>query len=149
MKSSSHITALATLVAALVLLTPAMHAQTSLTARVNVPFSFDYGTRHFAPGVYTLNLSDSNVMVISSGRGKGIALVETAWESLQPGVNQVIFRKYGGRYFLEGIVLGDSDEHITVNESGAERRATRELAMRDSKATQVALALVPQSAPGN
>ncbi len=149
MKSSFRITALATLVAALALLTPAMHAQTTLTVRVNVPFAFDYGTTHFAPGAYTLTMDSADSLIVRGTRVGAIANVETAMDSTRPGTSQAIFSKYGDRYFLEEVVIANG-KHITVNESNAERRAAnREFVMSGSKPSQVALTLVPERAFGN
>ena len=64
MKSSFRIIALATLVAALASLSPAMHAQMNLTARVDVPFQFDYGKKHFGPGVYTISKDGPNFLTV-------------------------------------------------------------------------------------
>ena len=100
MKSSFRITALATLVAAFALLTPAMHAQN--VARVNVPFSFDYGSQHFAPGVYSLNMDNPKALIINSRTSGGLGLVRTEWEEIQPGLTKLIFRKYGKSLFSRG-----------------------------------------------
>ena len=118
MKSSFRITALATLVAALASLYPAMHAQTTLNGSVNVPFSFDYGTKHFAPGAYTLTMYSHDCLIVRSSRSHygTMALVRTDFELTGPEVSQVTFRKYGDRYFLEEVLATDG-EHITVIES--------------------------------
>jgi len=148
MKSSFRITALATLVAALASLSPAMRAQTTLNAQVNVPFSFDFGTTHFAPGAYTLTMDGPDSLIVRGSEDGAVAVVETAWEPTQPGISQAIFREHGDRYFLEEVLIANG-KRITVNESNAERRANRESVMRDSKANQIALALVPGHALGN
>ncbi len=149
MKCSFRITALATLVAALALLIPAVHAQTTLYARVNVPFAFDYGTSHFAPGAYTLTMDSADFLIVCGSRGCAIAIVGTAMDSTRPGTSQAIFRKYGDRNFLEEVVIANG-KHITVNESDAERRAAnREFVMSGSMPAQFALTLVPERALGN
>jgi hypothetical protein len=150
MKSSFRIIALATLVATFASLSPAMHAQTKLTASVNVPFPFDYGTKHYAPGVYALKMDNPNFLLIDSRNGGGMAIVQTGSEPNSSGGNQVIFRKYGDRYFLAEVLLADRGDRITVFESKAEKRAAnREQVMNGTAPTQVALALLPPSAFGN
>ncbi len=147
MKSNMRIAALATVVATLALLTPAMHAQ--IDAHVNVPFAFDYGTTHFGPGTYTLSMDGPDVLLVRSGMNGATAIVQTAIERTRPAASQVIFSKYGNRYFLQEFVIAGGGQHVTVNESEAERRAAnRELAMRNSAPVQVALALVPESGDG-
>jgi hypothetical protein len=147
MTRNFRITALATLVAAFALLTPAMHAQ--VNAHLNVPFAFDYGTRHFAPGACTLVRQSPDIFVLSRGKDAGIAIVQTYIESTQPAASKAIFRKYGDRYFLEEVIFAASGLHITLNESDAERRVNREYVQRGSGASTVALVLAPESVHGD
>jgi hypothetical protein len=152
MKSSFRIIALAASIAALASLSPAMHAQDKLTVSVNVPFSFDCGTKHFAPGVYTLNLDNPSFLDISTGEDRGATIVNTSSEPNLRGGNRVIFHKYGDRYFLAEVVVPDLGHRATVIESDAEKHAIREYreqVKNGSVPTQVALALLPQRALGN
>ncbi len=149
MKSSFRITALAILVAAFASLAPAMHAQMKLTASVNVPFAFDYGKGHFGPGVYTINSDNPSLLTIYSREGGAMAIVQTESEPNLRSGNKVIFRKYGNRYFLAEVLIGDRGDRITVFESDAEKHAVRELGMRESAPTQVAVALLAPRDLGN
>ena len=153
MKSSFRITALATLVAAIASLTPAMHAQMNLTARVDVPFQFDYGKKHFGPGVYTISKDGPNFLTVLSRNGGGaMAIVQTDSEPNLRSGEKVIFHKYGDRYFLAEVLIADRGERITVSESNAEKHADREYREQIKNGlapTQVALTLLPEHAPGN
>lgn len=152
MKSSFRITALATLVAAIASLTPAMHAQMKLTARVDVPFQFDYGTKHFGPGAYTINMENPNLLTVRSRNGGAMAIVQTDSEPNLRSGSKVIFHKYGDRYFLAEVLIADRGDRITVNESNAEKYADREYREQIKNGlapTQVALTLQPELAPGN
>lgn len=147
MKLSFRITALATMVAGLALLTPAMHAQ--INAHVSVPFAFDYGSKHFGPGAYTLTMDGPDTLIIHSGTNGATAIVQLAIERTRPATSEVIFKRYGNRYFLQEVVIAGGGQHVTVNESDAERRVDREFAMRGSGPTPVALALLPEGSRGN
>jgi len=152
MKSSFRITALATLVAAIASLTPAMHSQVRPTAKVNVPFPFDYGTEHFGPGAYTIEMENPNLLIVRSRNDGAMAIVQTDSEPNLSGGNKVIFHKYGDRYFFAEVVLADRGDRITVNESNAEKHADREYREQIKNGlapTQVALTLEPELAPGN
>jgi hypothetical protein len=149
MKSAIRTIALAALVPA-AFVAPALRAQDRPIARVNVPFSFDYGTAHFARGVYTFILTGPDILLIRNDAGAAIHVVQTAWEPAQAnGHSRVVFNEYGDRYFLEQVMISGSGIHITVPESKAETNATRELVLRGARATQVAVAFGPRSTPGD
>jgi hypothetical protein len=57
--------------------------------------------------------------------------------------SQVVFKKYGDRWFLEQVEIANSEQSVSVYESKAERKAALELASRGEDATQIALALLP------
>lgn len=132
--------ALATL-AAIASVSPALHAQT-LQARVNVPFSFDCGKAHLAAGPYSMTVDDKGILVLRQANHAIMALTERGYTPTGHGTSQATFRRYGNRYFLTEISTAEN-LHIYVAESGAEKRATRELATRGQIGTQVAIALLP------
>jgi hypothetical protein len=149
MKSAIRTITLAALVS-VASIAPALHAQDRPIARVNVPFSFDYGTAHFARGVYTLSMTSPDILLIRKDAAAAIHVVQTAREPVQVnGASRVVFNQYGDRYFLEEVVISGSGIHITVPESKAEKNATHELVRRGVQATQIAVAFLPESTPGN
>jgi hypothetical protein len=149
MTSNIRTIALATLVA-IASLSQTLHAQTvPHSARVNVPFSFDYGTQHFAHGVYTLTMDGTNVLTIRSGAESAMAISQIAWMPMRINSSEVVFRKYGDRYFLDEVLIANLGADITVNESKAEKSAARELAHRGSQPTTLALAFLPEHTLGN
>lgn len=137
-------------IAAVASVSPSLHAQAGWSAaRVNVPFSFDYGKTHCGRGTYLLNVSSQNLLTIR-GNGTVATVTMQAWyapANSKPGVIQVMFRKYGDRYFLDE-VQGQQGK-VTLFESNEEKHAARELAARGAQPETVALALVPQPALGN
>ena len=143
--------ALAALVA-IASLSQTMHAQTSpVDARVNVPFSFDYGTAHFGSGTYIISMNGPDTLVVrnrvSSQSAMALAQLSSEPNLTQSGV--VTFRKYGDRYFLVEVSIAGSGDHISVWESKAEKRAARELASRGAEPTQLAVAILPTFYSGN
>jgi hypothetical protein len=149
MKSAIRTIALAALVS-VAFVAPALRAQDRPIAHVNVPFSFDYGTAHFARGVYTLIMTSPDILLIRNDAGAAIHVVHTAWEPAQAnGGSRVVFNQYGGRYFLEDVMISGSGFHISVPESKAEKNATRELVLHGAQATQVAVAFLSRPTPGN
>jgi hypothetical protein len=150
MKSNLRTIALAALVA-VASSAPALHAQDSLIyARVNVPFSFDYGTTHFAHGTYILSMNrDNTVLTVRNNASSARVIAQLGFDPTPVKTSHVTFRKYGDRYFLEEIAIAGSDSRVSVRESKAEKNAARELASRGADATQVALALLPGRTLGN
>ncbi|MGB6608514.1 MAG: hypothetical protein WA891_09755 [Acidobacteriaceae bacterium] len=144
MKSNFRTIALATLVV-IASLSSTLHAQTLTTGvRVNVPFSFDYGSKHFGQGVYTLNRDGEHFLVLRGNSSVATAMIQAAWDRTPAKNSVVVFKKYGDRYFLDEISIAGAATHIDVLQSGDEKRATRELASRGENATQVALAFLPE-----
>ncbi|MFZ0631129.1 MAG: hypothetical protein WA399_00455 [Acidobacteriaceae bacterium] len=148
MKSNLRSFALAA-AAALASLTPALHAQT-IQAQANVPFSFDYGTTHFSQGTYVITMNGDSVLVVRNRVTNQSAMVLARLETSPiPAENGLAtFKKYGDRWFLEHVEIAGSGNSVSVYESKAERQAAHELALRGGEATQVALALLPETGFG-
>ena len=149
MKSALRTIALAALVS-VAFVAPALRAQDRPIARVNVPFSFDYGMAHFPRGTYTLIMTSPDILLIRNNAGAAIHVVQTAWGRAQAnGSSRVVFNQYGDRYFLEQVMISGSGIRIIVPESNAEKHATRELVLRGAQENQVAVAFLPGPTPGN
>jgi hypothetical protein len=139
MKSALSILALALAVTAS--LTQA-HAQTTHVSSVNVPFAFNQGTDHFAPGTYQIAVYDNN----------SIVLIDSNWHSsllpTQSGLvsgagtesGYVAFRKYGNTYFIAEYRSADGAS-LTLTESKKERSVARDYASNQTDTGSVQLAL--------
>ena len=148
MKTTIRTIALATLVA-IAALSQTGIAQTGRSAtRVDVPFAFDYGTQHFAPGVYTVSMRDKNILTLSSGNRSAWAMIQTGFDPTQHSAGYVTFRKYGDRCFLTEYSPASGSLHASVFESGAERRAAREFAASHITPSLVQLALMSTPSDG-
>jgi len=138
MKPSLSIFALAALFA-IASLTQA-HAQKH-TSRVNVPFAFDCGSQHLAPGTYTIGLSYSGVLTVTGDKDGALVIIQSRSDADSPNMAPyVAFRKYGNQLFLAayhpaGGVIAD------LGMSAKERSLTRELAATPADSGLVRLAL--------
>ena len=150
MTSNLRTFALATLVA-IASLTPSLHAQTTIRAQVDVPFSFDYGTTHFGRGSYIIAMNGENALVVRNAAASQSAMVlaQLHYDPTPADRSLVTFKKCGDRYFLEEVSIANSATRVSVYESKSERKAERELALRGMESTQVALALAPVRPFGN
>ena len=112
------------------------HAQIVGDLEVNIPFQFHAGNAKLPPGKYVIHMldNDSTVMEISSADGSTSALfqVQDAQTSSEPAKSELVFNKYGDRYFLamlydEGNPSGSqvvgSRYEKTVNQAAAEAQA--------------------------
>jgi len=120
------------------------HAQIMGQLEVNVPFEFHVGNSKLPAGKYVIHTLDDSgltVMEISSADGSTSVLfdVRSVETGSVPAKNELIFNKYGNRYFLaqlfdEGNRNGDevvasrdekkigqaadAQEHVTVSRRG-------------------------------
>ncbi len=139
MQSIRRTLALATL-AATAFLSQTMHAQNAV--RVNVPFAFEVGTQHFAPGTYAVTMLDAHVLSVSIYGKTVMAGVQRGDDATGPSNNYLIFRKYGNRYFMAGFHPSDSPTMATIPTSATERSFVRELAESQANDAGVKLALL-------
>ena len=112
------------------------HAQIVGDLEVKIPFQFHAGNAKLPPGKYVIHMldNDSTVMEISSADGSTSALfqVQDAETNSEPAKSELVFNKYGDRYFLAKLydegnpsgsqVVGSRYEK-TVNQAAAEAQA--------------------------
>jgi hypothetical protein len=116
------------------------HAQIVGELEVNVPFQFYAGNAKLPAGKYILHMldnSDLRIMEISTPDSSTSALfeVEDAESNTVPPKNELIFNKYGNRYFLTRVFDEGNPDGSRVPESQYEKRV--------SQATQEAQQHVP------
>ncbi|HEV2323284.1 MAG TPA: hypothetical protein VGS10_04935 [Terracidiphilus sp.] len=128
--------------AATALLSPAMHAQIPDGMQVKVPFAFNFGAQHFAPGTYSVSMLYDNVLRVSNNAKSGLAAVHSGTNSRGTNANYLIFRKYGDRYFLAEYHPFHSATLVRIPESQTERSVAREFAQNKSGVGGVRLALL-------
>ena len=94
---------------------------------VNVPFQFHAGNAKFPAGKYSIQLlddSDLTIMEIRSANDSTSALFEVraTQANSTPAKNELIFNKYGKRYFLAKVFEEGSTTGSQVTESRYEKR---------------------------
>ena len=103
------------------------HAQVIGDLDVTIPFQFHAGDAKLPAGkyiVHTVDNSDLTMMEISSANGSTSALFEVrdAEANSAPAKSELIFNKYGNRYFLAKVFDEGNPNGSTVLESRYEKR---------------------------
>ena len=98
---------------------------------VKVPFQFHAGNTKLPAGEYRIHVlddSDLTVMEISSVDGSASALfqVQAAEANSEPAKSELIFNKYGNRYFLAKLFDEGNPSGSEVVKSGYEKRIGQE-----------------------
>jgi hypothetical protein len=97
---------------------------------VNVPFQFHAGNTRLPPGKYVIHVLDNSeltLMEISSADDSTSALFEVhaAQASSAPAKSELIFNKYGNRYFLAKVFDEGEPSGSEVFESPYEKRTSK------------------------
>jgi len=103
------------------------HAQIVGDLEANIPFQFHAGNVKLPAGEYRIHMldnSDLTVMEISSVDGSTSALfqVQETEANSQPAKSELIFNKYGDRYFLAKLFDEGNPSGSQVVESAYEKR---------------------------
>jgi hypothetical protein len=122
------------LVFALMLYPAEVHAQIIGKLQVSIPFQFHAGNAKLPPGNYVIHMlddSDLKVMEITSADGSVSALfeVQDAEANSTPAKSELIFNKYGNRYFLAKVFDESNPSGSAVAKSNYEKKvgkATKE-----------------------
>ena len=117
----------AALIFALTLHTTKAQAQIIGDLEVNIPFQFHVGSSKLPAGKYIIHMlddSDLTVMEISTPDGSTTALfnVQSAEAKSAPAKSELIFNKYGNRYFLAELFDQENRSGSKVVESRYEKR---------------------------
>ncbi len=106
------------------------HAQIIGELNVDIPFQFYAGNVKLPAGKYVVRMLDNsalNVMEISTPDGSTSALVdvEQAEANSAPRKSELIFNKYGNRYFLARVFDEGNPDGSRVPESQYEKRVSQ------------------------
>jgi hypothetical protein len=121
-------------------LSPALRAQDlEGLVEVNVPFAFESGSQHFAPGLYTISRNDQNVIAVRGESKSGFVLSWFDEDGKPSNTTKVVFRKYGDQFFLQEVWVSGDTSHTYFPPSKEERREMA--ANRTASTTMVVAAL--------
>lgn len=120
-----------TLVLALTIFAGAAKAQIVGDLEVNIPFQFHAGNTKLPAGEYrihVLDTADLQVMEITSADGSTSALfeVQQAEANSTPDKSELIFNKYGDRYFLTKLYDEGNRSGSQVLQSRYEKRVSQQ-----------------------
>jgi hypothetical protein len=106
------------------------HAQVVGDLEANIPFQFHAGDAKLPPGKYIIHPVDSSdltIMGISSADGSTSAVFEVhdAEANFTPTKSELIFNKYGNRYFLAKLFDERNPSGTTVDESRYEKKVSQ------------------------
>jgi len=103
------------------------HAQIIGELEVNIPFQFYAGDAKLPAGKYVVRILDTDlkIMEISSADDSASALFAVGdTEGPAPRKSELIFNKYGNRYFLTKVFDEGNSEGSVVSESQYEKRVS-------------------------
>ena len=120
------------------------HAQSVGTMTVNVPFGFEIGSRHLAPGHYTISRPLGDVVEIRNSSDGALLITHDGQSTKATKTSKLVFDRYGDQYFLRQLWFNaDENTYVECAESKAEKQAKRsELASVTKKASNVEIALL-------
>ena len=119
---------------------PIAQAQlTPISVRANVPFSFDYGTKHLPAGTYIFSFTH-DLVTVNGASGPFMGSAKMACDPGRVNATRVIFHRYGDHYFLDGLTTIEMGAQISVSESKNERSVAKEWAMNHQAPDQQVLA---------
>jgi len=106
------------------------HAQIIDTLEANIPFQFHAGNTKLPPGNYSIHMlenSDLKFMEITSADGSTSALFEVheTDASSAPAKSELVFNKYGNRYFLSKLFDEGNPSGNEVVESAYEKKVSQ------------------------
>jgi len=109
------------------------HAQIVGDLDVDIPFQFHAGNARLPAGKYRIHVldgSDLTVMEITSADGSTSALfeVQDAEANATPAKSELIFNKYGNRYFLAKLFDEGNPSGSQVPKSAYEKKVSQQAA---------------------
>jgi hypothetical protein len=121
------------------------HAQSdghSMTA--NVPFAFELGSKHLAPGTYTISTPVDGVVEIRSSTDIAMIIANHGQSGKPTKTAKVVFDRCGDHYFLRQLWFSpEGNTYLESPESKSEKQAKRsELASNSKKPSNVELAML-------
>jgi hypothetical protein len=122
--------------------TSTLHAQTPpRLVRVKVPFAFEAGSTHFAPGVYTIGMLNLSTLYVRGTDSGVFAAMQLGDNGKTIADSKVVFQRVGSQYFLREVWATGSTEHLVAYESKSEKQALRLEAANHSAAPGVEIAV--------
>ena len=132
LKGFTMLMAIVVIALASVVATAKANAQTSNKVVANIPFEFSVGYKTMPAGEYivqTITSANDAVLVQSAdGKSSALRLTEATTNKKNKSQARLVFHRYGERYFLAQMWVGDSNAGRQLLKSQEERALEQELA---------------------
>lgn len=116
------------------------------TMTANIPFGFELGSKHLAPGTYTVSAPVEGIVELRSGSDTAMILIHGGQCVKPTKTAKIVFDRYGDQYFLRQVWFNaEETTYLESSESKSEKQAKRqELASNSNSksASNVELALL-------
>jgi hypothetical protein len=122
-----------------------VHAQSDHhTMTANVPFAFEMGSKHLAPGTYTISTPIEGVVEVRNSSGAAIIVANHGESGKPTKTAKLVFDRYGDHYFLRQLwFAAEENSYLECPQSKSEKQAKRsELASNSKQPTNVELAVL-------
>jgi len=93
--------------------------------QVNVPFAFQVGSTHFAPGTYILSNVQDHVLYVQGRKHSALAMSWHESSEKPARISEAVFHQYGNQYFLSEVWTKGSTNYLSCPPSKAEKEAKR------------------------
>ena len=104
---------------------PALHAQgATQNLKVNVPFAFQVGDYHFAPGLYSMHRT-GHFLSIDGADGTRTTMTDPENDAKMNWTTKVVFNRYGDRYFMHEIWSAGDTGHTRIVDQKAEQQVRK------------------------
>lgn len=118
------------------------HAQTGVV-KVDIPFAFESGSAHLAPGVYRFHVSAlTPIMHIEGAKSSAYQVIMTDSSMRSSGTGKVIFRRYGSRYILKQVWMAGDTRFVRTPNTKVEKQLEFQQAQANNANEQTDLALL-------
>jgi hypothetical protein len=100
-----------------------LYAQNQIErVRVDIPFAFEVGSTHLAPGTYFLSDSQDHFLSVRGASSSALTMNRREASRSPATKGKVVFYTYGNQYFLREVWLKGETDYLRCPESRAERR---------------------------
>jgi len=128
-----------------------LHAQMPTTQnKVTVPFGFEVGSTHFAPGTYMLSNPEELILAVHGTKRTVLVISSHEINPAPSRDSKVVFHRIGDQYFLREVWTEGKAEHLLCAESKAEqsiermKRNSDRAAVANSTSVEVAMEQRPR-----
>ena len=112
--------------------------------KVTVPFAFEIGSKHFAPGTYTVGLQNGCILRVANEEQSATLMVNRDGGLKITDTGKAVFQRVGDKYFLTQVWTVGSSDHLVSVKTREFKAAQRveEASLHSSQPETMTLALL-------